>query len=645
MKNVLRRHGPLLMVLTIGAVLRLANLGLIRHGYDASYPIYDALRILLGHEFPLLGQPSSIFLDNPPLMGYLQALPLLLWRSPWAVYLFVIALNTIALAFVYRVAQALLGTAVAFFAALLFAINPWLIVYSRWSWVQGLLPFFMALIAWSLWPALVDRSRSSWRLIVAAAALVILLMTYIQAWGVLVPIGLLLIMFRRNLMWRPILISAAIVGVACAIYGVGLIQKWDTNAPKLEAFTSQGERHFTREGIDHALRFVTGMDFEYQAPASPDTDWRMGVSALAMLSLSLAVIVGAGRAVRAIVQKRAERSSAVVLLIWFVAPVLMMSVSARPIHPHYLLLSIPAGAVLAAWGAELLWRVARLRWIVIAAFTAITIIFAVNLWLYEADMIRHPTAPKFDGWSLEAGVRVGDQLRALTIDLPAPQRIAANGQASILSSWSGQYLKNLNGLKYPDFVVLPGNQPLLYVLSYISDPPAYLGSQWHWQPDRDLTFADGAQVAFRQALPLTRTAALALPAHLIDVPSESGLSLLGYTITRTNELTPGLDVITYWRVDELKPERADWYIGAYYQLLQPDGSLVANVGEHGQWGYRWELGDVYVDHVRIPWLDRSAGPYQLIIGLTDSIHQRSFALQSSDSLQGTLAVPLSLTGY
>ena len=104
MKNILRRHGPLLLVLTLGAVLRLANLGLIRHGYDASYPIYDALRILLGHEFPLLGQPSSVFLDNPPLMGYLQALPLLLWRSPWAVYLFVIALNTIAIGFVYRVA-------------------------------------------------------------------------------------------------------------------------------------------------------------------------------------------------------------------------------------------------------------------------------------------------------------------------------------------------------------------------------------------------------------------------------------------------------------------------------------------------------------------------------------------------------------
>jgi 4-amino-4-deoxy-L-arabinose transferase-like glycosyltransferase len=642
MKNVLRHHGPLWIVLALGAVLRFANLGLIRHGYDASYPIYDALRILLGHEFPLLGQPSSVFLDNPPLMGYLQTLPLLLWRSPWAVYLFVIALNTSAIAFVYRVAQTLLGNAVAFFAALLFAINPWLIVYSRWSWVQGLLPFFMALIAWSLWPVLVDRSRSPWWLIIAAVALSILLMTYIQAWGVLVPIGLLLIVFRRNLAWRPIWIGVAIVGLACAIYGVGVIQNWDTNAPKLEAFTAQGERHFTREGIDHALRFVTGMDFEYQAPSSPNTDWRLGASALAMLSLSLAVVAGTGRAVRAIVRKHAERSSAVVLLIWFLVPVLMMSVSARPIHPHYLLLSLPAGAVLAAWGVELVWRMARLRWIVIAAFTAITIMFTVNLWLYEADMIQHPTAPKFDGWSLEAGARVGDQLRAFTIDLPAPQRIVANGQASILSSWSGQYLKNLNGVKYPDFVVLPGAQPLLYVLNNIADPPAFLGSQWHWQPARDLTFADGVQVAFRQALPLTRTAALALPAHPIDWPSESGLSLLGYTISQTNELTPVLDVITYWRVDELKPDREAWYVGPYYQVHQSDGSVIANVGEHGQWGYRWELADVYVDHVRIPLPARSLGTAQLIVGLTDSIHQRNFALQSSDSPAGTLVIAFAL---
>jgi hypothetical protein len=335
----------------------------------------------------------------------------------------------------------------------------------------------------------------------------------------------------------------------------------------------------------------------------------------------------------------------VVLLIWFIVPVLMMSVSARPIHPHYLLLSIPAGAMLAAWGVELSWRVARLRWIVVLAFTVITIIFAMNLWLYEADMIRHPTAPRFDGWSLDAGARVGDQLRALTIDRPAPQRISANGQASILSSWSGQYLKNLNGLKYPDFVVLPGTQPLLYVLTNFFAHPAFLGSQWQLWPERDLTFADGAQVAFRQALPITRTAALALRAHPIDWPSESGLSLLGYTINQTNELTPALDVITYWRVDELKPERADWYVGAYYQLLQPDGTLAANVGEHGQWGHRWELDDVYVDHIRIPLLDRSAETYQLIIGLTDSIHQRNFTLQSTDSSQGTLSIPLAMTDH
>ena len=479
MKNVLRRHGALLIVLAIGAVLRFANLGLIRHGYDASHPIDDALRILLGHEFPLLGQPSSVFLDNPPLMGYLQALPLLVWRSPWAVYLFVIALNTIAIAFVYRVAQALLGNTVAFFAALLFAINPWLIVYSRWSWVQGLLPFFMALIAWSLWPALVDRSRSSWRLIVAASALALLLMTYIQAWGVLVPIGLLLIVFRRNLTWRPVLIGAAIVGLACAIYGVGLIQNWDTNAPKLEAFTSQGERHFTREGIDHALRFVTGMDFEYQAPSSPDTDWRMGASALAMLSLSLAVIVGAGRAVRAIVQKRAERSSAVVLLIWFVVPVLMMSVSARPIHPHYLLLSIPAGAVLAAWGVELIWRVARLRWIVIAAFTAITIIFARESLALRSryDPSSHRAQIR---WVVAGSGRARGRSAARTNDRSA-RAAAHRGQRTSLDSQQLERPVSQES-EWPEisrFCRAAGQSTFaLRVEQHSPIHPAFLGSQW-----------------------------------------------------------------------------------------------------------------------------------------------------------------------
>ena len=634
------RHGALWLVLLIGATLRFANLGLIPHSYDASYPIADALRILDGHTLPLVGQPSSTFLDNPPLMGYLQALPLLVWRSPWAVYLFIISLNTLAIILVYQVTGSLLGKVVAFFAALLAAINPWLIYYSRLSWVQGLMPFFMALIAWGLWPTLVKGEHKPSRLLVAVVGLALMLQTYIEAWGTLVPIGLLLFLFRRNLRRRPILIGGAICLITAIPYGLGLIQNWAANSAKLAAFTSGGALHFTPEGLDHALRFVTGMDFEYQAPIADAAKWRVEIlSPVVAAVLSLAVVIGITRALRHILRKGEHRSLATVSLIWFCVPILMTSVSTQPIHPHYLLISLPAGYVLAAWGIDVLWNRRSLRWPVAIGLGLIALVFALNLFADEANLAQHPTGPKFNGWSLEAGVQVGDTLRALNTSTSVPSRIVADGRDSQLSSWSGQDLQNLNGLDYPDFVVVPSDQPLLYILSNAPAQPAHLSLRWQLHPERDLIFADGTRISFRQALPSTRPEMLALPASKVDWPSESGLSLLGYTLDGTVSAGHTLDATTYWRVDQLKSDRAEWYVGAFYHLAQNDGRPITNVGQHSQWARRWELGDTYIEHAQIPIPpDLPAGNYQLTIGLFDSVHQRNFALLSPDSPQGTLDI-------
>jgi len=211
----------LIAILALGAAFRFWDLGLARHSYDDSYPAYDALRMLDGHRLLLTGQPSSVFIDNPPLMSYLQALPLLLWRSPWAVYLFVLALNTAAIWLVYRVAREMLGEAVGLVAALLFAINPWVVYFSRTTWVQSLVPFFIALIAWGLWPSLVGERPSTRGLIVAGLATVAMMMTYIQAWGVLAQLLLLGLIFRRRLPRRALYVTAAALAVCLALYGYG----------------------------------------------------------------------------------------------------------------------------------------------------------------------------------------------------------------------------------------------------------------------------------------------------------------------------------------------------------------------------------------------------------------------------------------
>ncbi|MEM2992312.1 MAG: hypothetical protein QW467_03470, partial [Candidatus Caldarchaeum sp.] len=91
---------------------------------------------------------------NPPLTSYLYVPTLALWRSPVAAYLLVIGLNTLAVWLVYRTARALLGQARAWVAAALMAINPWVIEYSRATWVQGLVPCFACLTAHWLFPVL-----------------------------------------------------------------------------------------------------------------------------------------------------------------------------------------------------------------------------------------------------------------------------------------------------------------------------------------------------------------------------------------------------------------------------------------------------------------------------------------------------------
>ncbi|MEM8859304.1 MAG: hypothetical protein AAGD96_13335, partial [Chloroflexota bacterium] len=105
-----------------------------------------------------------------------------------------------------------------------------------------------------------------------------------------------------------------------------------------------------------------------------------------------------------------------------------------------------------------------------------------------------------------------------------------------------------------------------------------------------------------------------------EVATETGFTFLSWSAEQNDD---HLQIKTYWRVDVLHDERVEWFVSPFVHLIDSKGQTVANQAPYGQWGYRWEVGDVYVNTVRFEQTDEAV---KLGIGLFDPISGRTFML-------------------
>ncbi len=637
---------PLALIFALGAFLRFFDLGTVRHGYDEGYPAYLALRLLDAGEWLLVGQPSSVFLDNPPLIAYIQAIPLLLWRSPWSVYIFVTALNTLAIPLVYWLTADLWGRRPALVAAFLFATNPWIIYFSQLPWHQGLLPFFTALIAWGLWPTLagkpaaMQRLSTSGRFLIGLLAVTALALTYVQALGILAQLIPLLLLFHRRLPRRTLLVGAAVFLVGMTLYGYGLAQNWSSSQANLQDLSEGNTFRLTLEGANHAIRLVTGQEFVLsfvEQGAAPG--WLPQLIRLAHWLLLALLLMGTGRTLLSLRHPRPERRIATILLLWFAIPVLLTIFSPFLVHPHYLLLTIPAGHLLATWGMEPFLRHRPARLALAVAGVALALLSWTALGRTGAANAASPAGPDFNGWTLTTAHQLGARIRELAAG-PVPQQVAASGEEALLSSLSGRHLEVQRDLDPAGFVLLPAENPLLYVL--VNRPGHLAGVPAEFQetfPSQELVLTDGTTASFLRTRPVSREEALTIPQQVLDWPSDAGLSLLGYTLVPAGR---DLTVTTYWRVDTLHPAAGEWFVASFYHL-RDQGQILVNTNEHGRWGHDWQPGDIYVETITLtapPELP--AGNYELAISLYDPVHNSGFALHSPDGPVPAVVLPVQI---
>jgi Dolichyl-phosphate-mannose-protein mannosyltransferase len=148
----------LILILAIGAFMRLYKIsGYMTFLGDEGRDVIIVKRLLTEFHPPLIGPGTSIGnMYLGPAYYYMMALPLLLANfNPVGPAIFIALLSILTIFFIWYVAREWFPSEKvnwgALTGALLYAISPVVIIYSRSSWNPNIMPFFALLTIYSAW--------------------------------------------------------------------------------------------------------------------------------------------------------------------------------------------------------------------------------------------------------------------------------------------------------------------------------------------------------------------------------------------------------------------------------------------------------------------------------------------------------------
>jgi 4-amino-4-deoxy-L-arabinose transferase-like glycosyltransferase len=650
----------LILILLFAALLRMLDLDAVRYNIDHAYPVWQALRTLDTGALPLIGQPSSVLFANPPLTGYLFLPVLAITRSVIAVYVVVILLNTAAVWFCFRTAQQLLHDhRLALIAAFLMAINPWLIEYSRTTWVQCLLPFGVSGLLWLLVPVLTGTAqRPARRLFIALVCLTALIQMYLLAYFMLLPVVTLLLIFRKRIIqqsgWRHALVGGSTIFlIVSAIYGYGLLRDPQTAFGRAGNFTAQPAR-LSSEALTHAVRLVTGDGYiSARAPQLVASQPIFGILENAVhLLLLAALLIGLMIALRSLLQGQQtnrDHTAATILLLWFIPAILAMSYTGNAVHIFYQLLGLPAGYILAAWAVQPLFRCfdqvetkasimlqRATGAVLIATCVGIVLLTTVNL-RAAADEVRRTS-----GEGMQFGIPLGDGIRlSEAVDEAQTEQsdpIFTNIEPTLISTLLGRWTPVIPDTLPPEFSVIPQQGSVYVQFTGVGDQPR----QPLFSHEQEiLTLADGYSFAL-YTYPegtvediLQGTLAEADNTLPSGISSEQGITLHRYSLAQNR--SGRWTLITFWQAEAgAASSLAGSTFGLFVHIFNPSEAEAAD-GERTQIlngvvvpGYLWQPGDLIVQRVRF----ETAEPFWLQVGFYNANTQADliFRNESGENL-------------
>jgi 4-amino-4-deoxy-L-arabinose transferase-like glycosyltransferase len=354
----------LLLILLVGAIIRLNALTLMEFRHDSAYWTLDAYRILDSGDWPLVGQQVGsvqVELYNGPIMSYITAVVFALFgHQPVRVAMLVATCNVVGILVTFLLGKRLYSRNVGLVAATLASLAPWLVLYGRMLWPQALFP---CLIPTSLLVLLlaIENDKAIWYLLYGAL-LGIGLQLHLSVMA-LMGTGMLYVLIYSRRKWTVLLVVLGmVIGYApILLYDVshgfpnmtGLAR-----LPSLHATEETRTFHFAKTLWNFAnvlsgqALWVSKLSDSSYLPAF--IDWGQGLLFNGLFLFALGMIASVnvrGRSLKQALQQLPYRDA--LLLLFVILPAAYLFVSRSLIQRHYFLFLYPAPFLIVARGLQL----------------------------------------------------------------------------------------------------------------------------------------------------------------------------------------------------------------------------------------------------------------------------------------------------
>lgn len=399
----------LIAILLIAGGMRFGRGDIVEYFHDDAMLATLALEVADGEGIPVTGILSSTGIPNPPTSVYVMAIPFMISTNPHVAIYFVMSLNVLGVGILWFFAHRYFGRQVGWVAGLLYAINPWAVLFSRKIWAQDFhTPFILLgifLLMYGLWEAS-QRSEGkikNTRWLAQVTSVPILLFAFqihFASWA-LFPIILIALWVGRH---RFRFSAIGIILVLCLLilgpYLIGLSQTLQQDPTRISdaagrSSASDGIGLTTKPIIDTIyLSSGTGLE-TWVAPDQID-ELKQTYLPIVPLSLMLTLVMSIG--IWGI--WRGYRQLTLFILLWAFLPQLALLLDWTPVYIHYFIPSIPAMMLLASLGFSYVLRHAmsyRYVYLTTWGFLVIIVGLQVLTWHQTLDYLdkQHVPYPGF----------------------------------------------------------------------------------------------------------------------------------------------------------------------------------------------------------------------------------------------------------